>query len=202
MSLRIYDLQLMRLSESPNDLFCAFQRGPYQGWWVRRLLFPYLSCWVHHGWHLPSLGLFMFKICVSKNLDFWKILVLSSVLEDNFWLLNVSEIFERGYEMVWWNLLALSALLGMITHKDILRGLPLIYGLLHSFVRYCLMALWWYHLDPVVTFGKGLRNIWRDCFAMAWDVLRSILPAFLFHISATKKVSMGYLTWFLVGLLW
>ena len=42
--------------------------------------------------------------------------------------------------------------------------------------------------------SKGLQNSWRDCSAPASNLLGSLLSAFLFHCSSTKKFLAGSLT--------
>ena len=70
-------------------LSCACQRGPFQGWLVRRLLLPYLPSVSRMVTICPVVGLFIFIRCVSNTLAF----------QGKYW--GPHSVFE-GYPLGFW----------------------------------------------------------------------------------------------------
>ena len=66
---------------------------------------------------------------------------------------------------------------------------------LFSVVWFCGIILSWFPVQ------KGIQNSQRGCFSTACDFLGTILPAFFFHCSVTKKVSTGCLLFSPTGFL-
>ena len=132
---------------------------------------------------------------------FRKILRTQLYIEGSPLLFNGSDVFGRGSKRALWNFRSLSTLPDCGTPLWSSWRLSLLFP--GSWLSDRLPGGFsWDHGVPVVPFWKGLQSFWRYCFARERNVLVSLVPAFLFCLSVTKKVSSVSIPWSLTGLLW
>ena len=142
-------------------------------------------------------SVFLFIVCLSCGVLSGSCLSLFFPCDDRW-----SDILEGVPSiMVWWNLRSPSARSGLILHYDIMEVSLFSVGCFATSTVMSFRLLYWtlvscFHRSNVI------RNYWRDCSALASDVLGSIIPDLLFRLSATERVSMGSLLYSTTGLLW
>ena len=161
------------------------------------------------GWHLP-IGLFK-QGAYSNTADIFLWLSDMSDLDSlsratlhscrSFRLFNASDVFGGGSKMVWWtcrrfpwDLVWESVLIFWRYPSCCQVSLSILLPLDGS----ALVVSSWSRCSVMI---KGIRDFWRDCFALVSGVLGSLLPAFCARRPLTKKFSTGCLPFSLTGFL-
>ena len=126
--------QYTRLSEGPHLLSWACQHGPIRGWSARRILLPYFSWCIHHGWLYALLRGFSFTSCnpTPSGFAFSGFLAVSNLdslsrsplrSRGSFQFLNVSDVFGGASEMVWWNLRSFPRMPDCLIHQYLISNI-------------------------------------------------------------------------------